>query len=70
MLNNPYNDSTISLANLAIAITGADEATVQKIKETSGEHGLLKYISENVKMPVTRDDVSVMIAEALENRNA
>lgn len=70
MLKNPYNDSTISLANFAIKLTGADETTIREIKDTQGEAGLLMYISENTKTPVTREEVAVMIAAALENHTA
>lgn len=69
MLDNPYNDSATSLANLVIKLTGADVSVVQKIKESVGEHGLLKYLSENIKDVVSRDDVSAMIAEALKSQD-
>lgn len=62
MFENKYNDTTTSLANLALKLTGATEDEIIKIRTGHGDGGLLKLISERCKDFVTKDELQTAIA--------
>lgn len=61
LIDNRYNNQIIALQNLAMRLTGISREMVERM---SGNE-ILRYISENIKPFVTREEVQAMFDAAV-----
>ena len=61
LIDNRYNNQIIALQNLATQLTGISREMVERM---SGNE-ILRYISENLKPFVTREEIQAMFDAAV-----